>query len=101
MRIKKGDNVIILTGKDKGKKGSVIRVLKEKERVVVEGVNVMKRHEKPRKSGQKGTVVNVALPVHVSNVALIDPKKGMGTRVGIVIKGGKSVRVSKKSGAEV
>jgi len=101
MRIKKGDNVIILSGKDKGKKGTIARVLTDTGRVIVEGVNVVKRHNKPRKSGQKGTITDVALPVHVSNVALLDPKTGKATRFGISSKGGKSVRVSKKSGAEI
>ncbi|MEK7662134.1 MAG: 50S ribosomal protein L24 [Patescibacteria group bacterium] len=101
MRIKKGDNVIILSGKDKGKKGTIARVLTGTNRVIIEGANVVKRHQKPRKSGQKGSIVDVALPIHVSNVALLDPKSGKGTRFGTTQKGGKMVRISKKSGAEI
>ncbi|MEK7582143.1 MAG: 50S ribosomal protein L24 [Patescibacteria group bacterium] len=101
MYIKKGDNVIVLTGKDKGKHGAVTRVLRDEDRVVVLGVHVVKRHQRAKKSGQKGTTVSVALPIHISNVALIDPKANKGTRVSIVHKGKKIVRVSKKSGVEI
>ncbi|MEK7558602.1 MAG: 50S ribosomal protein L24 [Patescibacteria group bacterium] len=101
MHIRKGDNVIVLTGKDKGKKGSVTRVLREENRLVVLGVHVVKRHQRAKKSGQKGTTVSVALPIHISNVALIDSKTGKGTRVSLVRKGKKVIRVSKKSGLEI
>ncbi|OGZ04036.1 MAG: 50S ribosomal protein L24 [Candidatus Lloydbacteria bacterium RIFCSPHIGHO2_01_FULL_41_20] len=101
MHIRKGDNVIVLTGKDKGKKGAVTSVLRDSEKVVVEGVHVVKRHQRAKKSGQKGTTVSVALPIHISNVALIDSKTGKGTRVSLARKGKKIVRISKKSGAEI
>jgi large subunit ribosomal protein L24 len=68
MKIKKGDNVIIIAGKDKGKKGKVIRALPKENKVVVEGLNLMKRHQRPRKSGEKGSVVSAAMPLSVSNV---------------------------------
>ena len=68
MKIKKGDNVNIITGKDKGKKGKVIRVLVKENKVIVEGANMMKRHQRPKKSGEKGRMVNVEMPIHVSNV---------------------------------
>ena len=68
MKIKKGDNVIILTGKDKGKKGKVVRALPKENKVVLEGLNVLKRHQRPRKSGEKGTIINMAMPLDVSNV---------------------------------
>jgi len=68
MKIKKGDNVIIITGKDKGKKGKIVRVLVKKNKIIVEGLNMMKKHQRPRKSGEKGSMVNVAMPIAVSNV---------------------------------
>ena len=68
MKIKKGDNVIILTGKNKGKKGKVVRALPKENKVVLEGLNVLKRHQRPRKSGEKGTIINMAMPLDVSNV---------------------------------
>lgn len=70
MKIKKGDNVIIMAGKDKGKKGKVVRALPKKNKVVVEGLNMTKRHQKARKSGEKGTMINMAMPLNVSNVKL-------------------------------
>ena len=101
MHIRKGDNIIVLTGKDRGKKGVVSRVISDSSRVVVEGVHVVKRHQRAKKSGQKGTTISVALPIHISNVALIDTKSGKGTRVSLVRKGKKIVRISKKSGTEI
>ena len=71
MKIKTGDNVIIITGKDKGKKGKVTRVLVAKERVIVEGLNMTKRHQRPRKTGERGGIKNIAMPIHVSNVKKI------------------------------
>ena len=68
MKIKKGDNVKIITGKDKGKAGKVVRVLVAKSKVIVEGLNMNKKHQRPRKSGEKGSIINVAMPIHVSNV---------------------------------
>jgi len=68
MKIKKGDNVIILTGKDKGKKGKIVRSLPKEGKVIVEGFNLMKKHQRPRRSGEKGTVVDTAMPIHASNV---------------------------------
>ena len=72
MKIKKGDNVIIITGKEKGKKGKVVRVLVQKNKVVVEGANMMKKHQRPRKSGEKGSMVDMAMPLHVSNVKKVE-----------------------------
>lgn len=101
MKIKKGDTVAIIAGKDRGKTGKVLKVFRALERVVVEGVNVQKRHEKLRKNTkQGGGIVSVAAPVHVSNVQLVDPKSGKPTRIGITrdVKTGTRVRVAKKSG---
>ena len=68
MKLKKGDNIIIITGKDKGKKGKIARVLVKQNKVIVEGANMSKKHQRPRKSGEKGTMINIAMPIHVSNV---------------------------------
>ena len=68
MKLKKGDNIIVLTGKEKGKKGKVIRSLPKENKVVVEGLNTVKKHQRPRKSNEKGSVIDVAMPIHVSNV---------------------------------
>ena len=72
MKIKKGDNVKIITGKDKGKSGKIVRVLVKENKVIVEGLNMMKKHQKPRKSGEKGSMMNVAMPIHASNVKKSD-----------------------------
>ncbi|KKQ20325.1 MAG: 50S ribosomal protein L24 [Candidatus Nomurabacteria bacterium GW2011_GWA1_37_20] len=72
MHIKKGDNVIIITGKDKGKKGKIINVLVRENKVIVEGANMMKKHQRPRKSGEKGSMKNIEMPIHASNVKKLD-----------------------------
>ena len=72
MKIKKGDNVKIITGKDKGKSGKIVRVLVKENKVIVEGLNMMKKHQRPRKSGEKGSMVNIAMPIHASNVKKAD-----------------------------
>jgi large subunit ribosomal protein L24 len=72
MKLKKGDNVKIITGKDKGKSGKIVRALPKKNKVIVEGLNMTKKHQRPRKSGEKGTMVNMAMPIHVSNVKKAD-----------------------------
>ncbi len=96
-KIKKGDKVIVLTGRDKGKTGEVTQVLPKEERVVVSGVNVVKRHQRPSQTNPGGIVEKNA-SIHVSNVALVDPKSGEATRVGFKIEDGEKVRVAKKSG---
>lgn len=101
MRIKKGDNVIVITGKDKGKTGKVIRALPREDRVIVEGVNIKKKHQRPTKSNQKGQIIDKTLPVHVSNVQLIDPKTKKPTRIGKKLVNDVYVRIAKKSGAEL
>lgn len=72
MKLKKGDNIIVITGKDKGKKGKIVSVLVAENKVVAEGINMMKKHQRPRKSGEKGSKINVAMPIHASNVKKID-----------------------------
>ena len=101
MRIKKDDKVIILAGKDKGKKGSVVRSLPKENKVIVGGLNMTKVHRRPRKSGEKGQIIEKPMPIDVSNVALIDPKKDKPTRVSFKVEKGKKVRITKKSGSAI
>ena len=98
LKIRKGDKVIVTTGKDKGKQGEVIRTIPSENRAVVRGVNVAKRHQK-QTAAQEGGIVSKELPIHVSNLALRDPKDGKPTRVGYkTLADGKKVRVAKRSG---
>jgi large subunit ribosomal protein L24 len=98
LKIKKGDKVVVITGRDKGKSGEVLRVMREENRVVVQGVNMMKRHTKPA-AGQTGGIVEKEAAIHISNVAHIDPKSDKPTRVGYKILGdGRKVRFAKRSG---
>ena len=97
-RIRKGDRVIALSGKDKGKQGLVMEVRPSEQRVVVEGLNMIKRHTKPRPPNEPGGVIEKPAPIHWSNVALIDPKSGRPTRVRIVEIDGERVRVAARSG---
>lgn len=100
-KIKKGDEVVVLTGKDKGAKGEVLKVLKSDGRVLVQGVNTVTKHTKPSQFSQGG-IEKVERSIHISNVALADPKTGAATRVGYkILKDGKKVRVAKKSGETV
>ena len=98
-RIRKGDRVIVITGKDKGKSGVVMEVRPREQRCLVEGLNIMKRHTKPRPPNEPGGVIERPAPIHLSNVALIDPKDGRATRVRIEEElDGRLVRVSSRSG---
>ncbi len=72
MKIKKGDSVILIAGKDKGKKGKIVRVMPKENKVIVEGLNMMKKHQRPRKSGEKGSMINIAMPINASNVKKAD-----------------------------
>ena len=96
MRIKQGDKVVVIAGKDKGKEGKVLKTLRNSSKVIVEGVNIVKKHIKPN-GGEDGRIAEVEAPLHVSNVMLYDDKAKKGTRVGYEIKDGKKIRVSKKS----
>jgi large subunit ribosomal protein L24 len=99
MKVKKGDRVVILSGKDKGKRGEVIDNLPREGRVVVRGVNIMTRHVKPSQADPQGGLKKVEAPLHVSKVALEDPKTGKPTRVGFRVKDdGTKVRIAKRSG---
>lgn len=98
MYIRKGDKVIVISGHDKGKTGIVQRAYPSLNKVVVEGVNVKKKHRKPTQQIPEGSIVEIYAPIDVSNVALIDPKTKKPTRVGFQVIKGKKVRVAKKSG---
>lgn len=98
MKLKKGDTVIVVSGKDKGKSGPIVRVLRSENRIVVEGVAMMKRHIRKTSRGQSGRIVERPASIHASNVMLKDPEGGKPTRVGRRVEGGKIVRVAKKSG---
>jgi large subunit ribosomal protein L24 len=104
-RIRKDDTVIVLAGKDKGRSGKVIKVLPKHERVVVEGVNMVKRHTKPDMTHPNGGVISKPAAIHISNVALRDPKTGKPTRVGFKTVGegasARKVRVAKGSGVQI
>ncbi|MFQ5958400.1 MAG: 50S ribosomal protein L24 [Alphaproteobacteria bacterium] len=98
MRIKKGDEVTVVTGKEKGKKGSVLKVLRKEGRVLVQGVNMVKRHTRPSAQGAGG-IIEKEVPLHVSNVAIVDPKSNQPTRVGYrFLDDGRKVRFAKRSG---
>ncbi|MCB8823378.1 50S ribosomal protein L24 [Microvirga rosea] len=97
-KIKKGDKVVVLTGRDKGKTGEVVQVMPKEERVLVRGVNVVKRHQRQTAS-QEGGIVSKEAPIHLSNLAYADPKDGKPTRVGFkVLEDGRKVRFAKRSG---
>jgi len=99
MHVKKGDNVIVISGKDKGKKGRVLHAFPGENRVLVEGVNMIKKHSRPSKANPQGGILNQEAPIHASNVMIVDPKTGEATRIGNkVLDNGKKVRVAKKSG---
>jgi large subunit ribosomal protein L24 len=96
-KIKKGDRVVVLTGKDKGRQGSVSKVFPKEERVLVGGVNMVQRHTRPSQGDPQGGIKNKEAPLHVSNVALVD-SKGKPTRVGFRMDGDKKVRFAKTTG---
>ena len=97
MRIKKGDKVVVIAGREKGKEGTVAQVLPKEEKVIVSGLNMVKKHVKPNQAEPEGKITEKEAPIHVSNVALVDPKTKKATKVRYEIKDGKKVRVAKKS----
>ena len=97
-KIKKGDRVVVLAGKDKGRQGTVLKVLPKEDRVFVGGVNMVKRHTRPSQSDPQGGIKHKEAALHISNVAFYDAKSGGASRVGFRIEGDKKVRVAKKSG---
>jgi large subunit ribosomal protein L24 len=99
-KIKKGDQVVVLTGRDKGKRGEVLEVLRADDRVRVQGVNMVKKHQRPTQTSPGG-IQTIESPIHVSNVAHIDPDSGAATRVGFAVQDGKKVRIAKASGKAI
>jgi large subunit ribosomal protein L24 len=97
-KIKKGDRVVVLAGKDKGRQGEILKVMPKDARVLVRGINMVKRHTRPTQADPQGGIKNKEATLHISNVAYIDPKSGEPTRVGFRVENGKKVRVAKKSG---
>jgi large subunit ribosomal protein L24 len=96
-KIRKGDEVVVLTGKDKGRKGTVMLVMPKDDRAVVSGINMVKRHQR-QSPNQEGGILSKEASIHLSNLALLDPKDSKPTRVGFRVEGDKKVRVSKRSG---
>lgn len=106
MKIKKDDTVLIISGKDRGKKGKVLRVFPKENRILVEGINLRKKHQKPKRGGEKGQIIELPAPIDISNAKLICPKCGRATRIGYKIisniKNQKlKIRVCKKCGQEI
>ncbi|MBG9981545.1 50S ribosomal protein L24 [Aerococcaceae bacterium DSM 111020] len=96
MRIKSGDTVLVIAGKDKGKQGTVLKTLPKEDRVIVEGINIAKKHQKPTQMSTGG-IEEIEMPIHVSNVSFVDPQNGEATKVGYRFEDGKKVRFAKKS----
>ncbi|MCD8313999.1 MAG: 50S ribosomal protein L24 [Bacteroidales bacterium] len=100
-RIKKGDTVYVNAGNDKGKTGKVLEMIREKDRAIVEGVNMVSKHTKPNAKNPQGGIIKQEAAIHISNLQLVDPAKGGPTRVGYKFVDGKKVRYAKKSGEEI
>jgi large subunit ribosomal protein L24 len=102
MRIRKGDRVRVLTGKDRGREGEVIRALPDEGKVVVSGVNTVKKHQRPTRANQQGGIIDKDMPIDVSNVAVLSPGDGRPTRIGYKVQAdGTKVRVCRRTGAEL
>ena len=102
MHVRKGDNVMVISGKDKGKTGKILAAMPREGRVLVEGVNIATKHKKPRGAQQPGGIIHQEAPIYASKVMLIDPKSGKPTRVGHkILADGTSVRISRKSGEPI
>ncbi|MCR5859359.1 50S ribosomal protein L24 [Mesorhizobium sp. J428] len=99
-KIRKGDKVVVLAGKDKGRTGEVLRMMPKDDKAVVRGINMVRRHQRQSQS-QEGGIISKEAPIHLSNIAVADPKDGKPTRVGFEVKDGKKVRVAKRSGATI
>ena len=101
LHIRKNDTVVVLAGEDKGKTGKVLKVLAEKQRAIVEGVNIVNKSTKPNAKNPQGGFEKIEAPIHISNISLIDPKSGKPTRIAIKREGKKVTRIAKKSGEEI
>lgn len=99
MKLKKGDTVMVIAGKSKGQSGAIVRVLRDENQVLLDGINLVKRHRKATRQGGKGQIIDMPMPLHASNVMLVDPKSGKPTRIKIVRgKAGERSRVAVRSG---
>ena len=102
LKVKKGDTIQVLSGNDKGKKGEVIEVLPKSEKVIVKGINIRKKHVKPRKQGEEGGIISIECAIHMSKISVVCPKCCKPTRVGFEInKDGDKVRICKKCGTKI
>lgn len=101
MRIKKGDTVKVLSGNDKGKTGEVLEIIPKTEKIIVKGVNIRKKHVKPRKQGEEGGIIPVECAIHSSKVNVVCPKCGKSSRIGFEIEKGEKIRVCKRCGAKL
>jgi large subunit ribosomal protein L24 len=101
MKIKKGDIVLVISGKNKGKKGKILRVFPKKRKILIEGVNLMKKHQKPKKTGQKGQIIQKPAPIDASNVKMICSKCNKAVRVGYKIVNDKKYRICKKCNKQI
>jgi len=99
-KIRKGDKVVVLAGRDKGRGGEVLQVMPREDKALVRGVNIVRRHQKQTPS-QEGGIISKEAPIHLSNLGIADPKDGKPTRVGFAVKDGRKVRVAKRSGATI
>jgi len=97
LKIKSGDLVLVTAGDHKGSEGKILRVLKDKNKAIVEGINLVKKHQKPSAASPQGGISEMEAPIHISNLSLKDPKSGQATRVGFKMEGDKKVRFAKKS----
>jgi large subunit ribosomal protein L24 len=101
MKLKKGDTVLIISGKDRGRKGKILKALPKEQKILVESINLKKKHVRPKREEEKGQVVQIPAPIHVSNVKLICSKCGKATRIGYKIAENRKYRMCKKCGAEI
>jgi large subunit ribosomal protein L24 len=100
-QLKKGDKVIIIAGRDKGKTGAIQKIDRVNHRVVVEGINVRKKHQKPKQNNPEGSIIDIYAPIHLSNVSLMDPKSKKATRYKVAVVKDKKVRLAVKTGATI
>ena len=101
MKLKTGDQIEVIAGKDRGKRGKIVRVFSKEDKVIVEGLNLVKKHKRAKNENEKGERVEIPAKIHISNVMLVCPHTGKPTRVGYSVEGGEKVRISKKSGKSI
>ncbi|MDR3571932.1 MAG: 50S ribosomal protein L24 [Candidatus Pacebacteria bacterium] len=101
MKLKKGDKVVVIAGKEKGRTGTIVRVIPATNQIVLDKMNLAKKHRRATRAGTKGQIIEIAMPIHASNAMIADPKTGKPTRIKITRKDGNRVRVAQKSGQEM